>query len=53
MKYNIGDEVYWTDPDNNICSGIYKVKEIISIDERVYLIGNESSETEVFESELS
>lgn len=25
---NIGDKVYWNDPDNGICSGIYTIKDI-------------------------
>jgi hypothetical protein len=29
-KYNIGDEVYWNDPDNGSCSGFYEVVDILN-----------------------
>ena len=51
MKYKIGNEVYWTDPDNNISSGYYKVVKIMN--DEIYLIDNGFSEAEVFEHELS
>ena len=50
MKFNIGDEVYWNDPDNGISSGYYKVIKIIS--EEILYIKNEHSEAEVFKHEL-
>jgi len=50
-KYNIGDEVYWTDPDNNISSGYYEIIEVIN--DKIYYIANATSESEVFEHELS
>jgi len=55
-KYEIGDEVKWNDPDDGICSGIYKILDVE--DDGMYYIytiehqgGN--SVTEAFESELS
>ena len=52
MDLREGDEVYWNDPDNGICSGIYKIKKFLSAD--ILLIGNEQgSEVEVFIYELS
>ena len=50
MKYNVGDKVYWNDPDNNILSGYYIVKSISCYLPVVYVIGEG---TEVFEWELS
>ena len=50
-KYNVDDEVFWTDPDEGISSGIYKVT--IVHPDKVYTISNGSSEAEVFEWELS
>ena len=51
-ELGVGDEVYWNDPDENICSGVYKVKEIISKD--VLLIENDAgSQVEVFTYEVS
>ena len=46
--YNVGDEVYWNDPDNDFASGYYTVTEIVN-DEIVVLDHN----TEVFIWELS
>ncbi len=51
MKFNVGDEVYWTDPDSDVSSGIYKITKILN--DEVYLIDNGYSETEVFERELT
>jgi len=52
MDLREGDEVYWNDPDNGICSGIYKIKEFLSAE--ILLIENEQgSEVEVFRHELS
>lgn len=51
MKYQINDEVYWTDPDEDISSGYYKVVDILS--DEIYYISNGTSEAEVFEHELS
>ena len=51
MKFNIDDEVYWTDPQDEILSGYYFVKKILS--DKIYLIGNALSIREVFEYELS
>lgn len=50
MKYNVGDEVYWNDPDNGNLSGYYFVKAISCYLPVVYVIGEG---TEVFEWELS
>jgi hypothetical protein len=47
-KYNVGDEVYWTDPDNGLCSGYYRVAKIVNCDILVLENG-----TEVFIWELS
>lgn len=51
MKYKIGDTVYWTDPDNNISNGYYKVIKIIN--KEIVYIKNEYSEAEVYIHELS
>ncbi len=55
MKFNEGDEVYWTDPDNNISSGLYKIIEctVKDGDYTIYLISNGHSEVEVYQHELS
>ena len=52
MKYKIGDKVYWNDPDNGICSGIYEVTGI-HLDCIYYLKNEFGSETEALEEELS
>ena len=50
-KFNIGDEVFWTDPHNGISNGFYEIIKIISKD--IYYIKNKYSEAEVFEHELT
>ena len=50
MKFNMGDEVYWNDPDDNISSGYYNIVNILGKD--MYYIKNAHSEAEVFEHEL-
>ena len=32
VKYNVGDDVYWNDPDDDLCSGWYVVAEVIDND---------------------
>jgi hypothetical protein len=41
VKYNVGDEVYWNDPDRGICSGWYTVTKIIDRDTLVLDYGTE------------
>ena len=55
LKYNQGDEVYWTDPDGGLSSGMYKIVSLLIEDEEnsIWLISNGSSESEVFQHELS
>ena len=51
LHLEVGDEVFWDDPDQGICSGYYKVKAKLT--DEVYLIGNEAgSETQVYKQEL-
>jgi hypothetical protein len=57
---NIGDEVYWVDPDDSLCSGVYKVQEIrtstgrvIDEDSVLVLTSSRGSVTDVYASELS
>jgi len=50
-KFKVGDEVYWTDPDDDISSGYYKV--IAVINRGIYYISDGTSEAEVFEHELN
>ena len=49
MKYNVGDEVYWCDPDNGTRSGYYFIESISCYSPAVYVIGEG---IEVFEWEL-
>ena len=56
MKYEIGDEVYWIDPDDCSCSGHGTVidKHGRGGKHRIYVLKMESGgETEAFEHELS
>lgn len=40
-KYNVGDVVYWNDPDRDLCSGYYTVTKIIDRDTLVLDCGKE------------
>lgn len=57
LKMN--DEVFWTDPDNGVCSGVRVIKEIVSdsgkveSDETVVRLDHNGSETEAYAGELS
>ena len=51
-KYRRGDEVYWVDPDDDLCSGWYVIEEVLRVrphDESIYRL---SSGAEVFEFEI-
>lgn len=43
-NFQVGDLVYWTDPDDNLSSGVYS---IVSLYEDFCLIADEYSEVEV------
>lgn len=56
INFEVGDEVYWNDPDGGTCSGLYTVKDKLVDDgnHSVWLIVNvKGSEVEVFQFELS
>jgi len=48
-KLQIGQKVYWADPDSNISSGYYS---IVSIKNDIITIANNSSVAEVYDYEL-
>jgi|TARA_R110000765_G_scaffold332441_1_gene423138 hypothetical protein len=51
MKYEINDEVYWTDPDENICNG-YGI--VMKVKGEVYCLKMDNGEeVEAFKRELS
>ena len=51
--YEIGDEVYWKDPDNDECSKYGIVKSVTVSSDPIYTIkGHDGSEFEAFEHEL-
>lgn len=57
-ELSIGDEVFWNDPDDGICSGIYTVVEIpagklLHQDDICTIKNAHDSEVEVFAHELS
>lgn len=51
----VGKEVYWEDPDNNLSSGVYRVEHIPEnlMDDSIITITNDYSTAEVFLCELS
>jgi hypothetical protein len=50
-QFNIGDEVYWNDPEDGLCSAYYTIAELYNDD--IVLLVNGYSETEAFIHELS
>jgi len=56
---SVGDEVFWTDPDNGICSGYRTITEIVSdsgtieSDETVVRLTDNGNVTEAYAGELS
>ena len=51
LDLRVGDEVYWTDPDEGTCSGYGK---IVKINGEVFTLRmNSGGETEAFRHELS
>ena len=56
--FEIGDEVFYTDPDSGISSGYYRVLDILAeryetYDDTVVIIERSGVASEVFMSELS
>ena len=50
-ELHVGAEVFWNDPDDGICSGMFKVTKIIS-DDIIQLQNDEGSVIEAFVSEV-
>lgn len=51
IKYNVGDEVYWNDPDRGLCSGYFTVAKVL--DDDMLLLENDYGDTlEVFTHEI-
>ncbi len=48
-----GDEVYWTDPDADLCSGVYTVVQVDLKSGVVVLTNKQGSTTEAFLHEIS
>jgi L-lactate utilization protein LutB len=51
MTYHLGDEVYWSDPDDGACSGIGKFLEYKN--EEIALIEKDGVSVEVYVEELA
>jgi hypothetical protein len=52
-KLNPGDEVFWTDPDEGICSKVYTIHSIEVRGSVVIIKDTNGSELECFAGELS
>tara|TARA_R110000744_G_scaffold21674_1_gene55928 strand:- start:92 stop:253 length:162 start_codon:yes stop_codon:yes gene_type:complete len=50
-KYHFGDEVYWNDPDNGVCSGIGKFIEYKN--QEIAIVEKDGVSIEVYAGELS
>lgn len=48
-----GDEVFWNDPDEGICSGVYTIVSIIQEGDICVIRNSEGSVVECFLNELS
>ncbi len=55
MKFNVGDEVYWTDPDEGVCSGYGIVKDVTPFKNgEIYCLKmKDGGELDALEEELS
>lgn len=52
IKFDIGADVYWHDPDDDKCSGRYTVVAINTESAEYLLINSAGSETEALQQEL-
>ena len=59
FQLQIGDEVQWTDPDNEECSGSYRIREILTesgfiedMDSVLVVMNDAGSSAEVFVREI-
>ena len=50
-KFHNGDEVFWTDPDDGLCSGIATF--IQSVNEEIAIIEKDGVQIEVYTDEIS
>ena len=53
QKLQPGDEVYWNDPDEGICSKYITIREIAVTGDVVLIKGQDGSSLECFADELS
>ena len=50
-KFHYGDEVFWTDPDDGLCSGIATFIQLIN--EEIAIIEKDGVQIEVYTDEIS
>ena len=53
QKLKSGDKVFWTDPDDGLCSRVVRVEAARVVGEFVYLKDEDGSELQAFPHELS
>jgi hypothetical protein len=51
--FEIGDRVFWEDPDMGLCSGFYTVQDILLHRDILVLTNEEGSELEVLANECT
>lgn len=51
IKYYQGDDVYWNDPDNGECSGLYRIAQVVDCD-ILLLERDDGTQWQVFTSEI-
>ena len=50
-KFHNGDEVFWTDPDDGLCSGVATFIELVN--EEIAIIEKDGVQIEVYTDEIS
>ena len=50
-KFHNGDEVFWTDPDDGLCSGIATFIKLVN--EEIAIIEKDGVQIEVYTDEIS
>ena len=52
LDLEVGDEVYWNDPDDDLCSGNFIISEFLDND-IAFLVSEDGTELEAFLCEIS
>jgi hypothetical protein len=53
LELQVGDQVFWNDPEDGLCSRFYTIAAIEIEDDMVRIVDTDGSELECFAYELS